>query len=104
LVKHQTLDPDEQQMTARTKRISSSAAAKRFPKDFFKDENCLNPIKTNRPKHKQHDVCFFDTFSQKNFAVCNQDIVDMNDCTKENDTPKFKQKGEKNSINKARAN
>jgi hypothetical protein len=33
---HQTISTNSQ-MVSRTRRISSSAAAKRFPKDFFKD-------------------------------------------------------------------
>ena len=51
--RHQTLDPDG--LPTRTRRISSSAASKRFPKDFFKDENSINnPVKSNRPHHKQY--------------------------------------------------
>lgn len=51
--RHQTLDVEN--LPTRTRRISSSAASKRFPKDFFKDENSINnPIKSNRPYHKQY--------------------------------------------------
>lgn len=73
--RHQTLDANGPVGASRTRRISSSAAAKRFPKDFFKDENCLHPIKSIRPKHKQCEPvepCFLDTFSHKNF-LCPQD-------------------------------
>lgn len=68
-VRHQTLDHDQPVAASRTKRISSSAAAKRFPKDFFKDENCLHPIKSIRTKHKQCEPCLLDTFSHKNFLI-----------------------------------
>jgi hypothetical protein len=90
--RHQTLDANGPVTASRTRRISSSAAAKRFPKDFFKDENCLHPIKSIRPKHKQCEPiepCFLDTFSHKNF------LVGRDEKKEEGDTPKFKQKGEK---------
>lgn len=70
--RHQTLDADGAVEASRRRRISSSAAAKRFPKDFFKDENCLHPIRSIRSKHKQYEPiepCFLDTFSQKTFLV-----------------------------------
>lgn len=51
--RHQTLDANN--YPTRTRRISSSAASKRFPKDFFKDDNSINnPVKSNRTCHKQY--------------------------------------------------
>lgn len=90
--RHQTLDADPPVAASRTRRISSSAAAKRFPKDFFKDENCLHPIKSIRPKHKQEpaEPCFLDTFSHKHFLVCISDPPRREN--EQSDTPKFKQK------------
>lgn len=70
--RHQTLDPDN--LPTRTRRISSSAASKRFPKDFFKDENNTNnPIRSNRPYHKQHELDFIDTFNKKNIITVHYD-------------------------------
>jgi hypothetical protein len=45
----QTLDHEPQ---SRSRRISSSAASKRFPKDFFKEDPCLYPVRTSKSKHK----------------------------------------------------
>jgi hypothetical protein len=92
--RHQTMDPDAVPMTSRTRRVSSSAAAKRFPKDFFKDENCLMPIKSSRAKHKQHEPCLLDTFSHKNFKVAVEDCASLENEPAEFDTPKFKHKGQ----------
>ncbi len=70
--RHQTLDTDNH--PTRTRRISSSAASKRFPKDFFKDENSINnPVKSNRPYHKQYELEFIDTFSKKNIITMHYD-------------------------------
>lgn len=73
--KHQTLDPDA--CSTRTRRISSSAASRRFPKDFFKDELCLNPIKTSKSKHKQHTIPMLDTFSRKNFIAAQAEYLQL---------------------------
>lgn len=59
-------------LPARPRRISSSAAARRFPKDFFKDDKCLLPARPKPlrrpnhplPAHSDHSRCnFADTFS-----------------------------------------
>lgn len=73
--KHQTLDPDI--ASTRTRRISSSAASRRFPKDFFKEEISLNPIKTSKIKHKQHNVPMIDTFSRKNFIAAQGEYLQI---------------------------
>ena len=70
--RHQTLDSDN--LVARTRRISSSAASKRFPKDFFKEEVIVsNPSKTNRSKRKQYEIDFADTFSKKTIITMQVD-------------------------------
>ena len=48
-MRHQTME----QSSRRSRRISSSAAAKRFPKDFFKEEAAAVP-KSTKAMHKQH--------------------------------------------------
>lgn len=73
--KHQTLDPDEK--AVRSRRISSSAASRRFPKDFFREEVLLNPIKSNKTQHKQYQPCMLDTFSHKNFIVAQGEYLQM---------------------------
>lgn len=53
----------------RTRRISSSAAAKRFPKDFFKKDMPLQPVFLKQGKKLQNSN-LLDTFSQKYFPPC----------------------------------
>ncbi|CAM5999880.1 unnamed protein product [Sphagnum balticum] len=87
-LRHLTLDPDEKM--ARTRRISSSGAAKRFPKDFFKDDNCLMPIKNSKAKVKLPEAYFLDTFSKA--PVLEQPHESKTD------TPKFSHKGESKKV------
>ena len=85
-MRHQTME----QSSRRSRRISSSAAAKRFPKDFFKEDATPLP-KTTKTKHKQYQPnTLLDTFNQKQFAT-----VEPTATQDEPDTPTFKDKESK---------
>ena len=69
-LRYKTLETNRQIITsARSKRISSAVAAKKFPKDFFKNEKCLQPIGSSRSNSNNQYINFIDTFSHKIFTV-----------------------------------